>query len=381
MIGVLLAALAATWIAYCVLLYPLIVFVAGSWRPMAVRTSKTHRPVVTLIVTARNEEKSISDKLRNALASHYPEERLRVLLVSDGSTDRTVELAHAVRDANPGRVDVLAFEESRGKTAALMDGIAIARGASEVLVVTDANSFFEPDAVAQLVSNFADERVGCVAGELRYLSRSGERAYRGMENKLREWESRIGVSVGAEGAIYAVRADVVPELPPDLIDDFTIPLLIQASGRRVVYESRAVAHEEFLLSWRQQYSRRKRIVNRCVRSSWFVPGLYNPVRYPLASLAFLSHRMLRWTIALPVGTLLVVALLHGRSSYPLNLLALMPALYLAWVTMGWLVRDKQGLPRLVYAALFATCTVWAMLLGVLSAVRGERVVKWTPQRA
>ncbi|MBX3132784.1 MAG: glycosyltransferase [Gemmatimonadaceae bacterium] len=369
------------WISYCVFIYPIIVSIAGRMRPVEVRADSLYMPKVTLIVTARNEEASVLQKLRNALASEYPADRLRVLLVSDGSTDRTVELANELKSLNGERLDILPFAGSRGKTAALMDGIERVRHSSDVIVISDANSIFAPDAVARLVANFADERVGCVAGELRYQSKTGEKAYRGVENKLREMESRIGVSVGAEGAIYAVRAADVPTIRGDLIDDFTIPLLIQSRGRLVAYESLAVANEEFFLDWRQQYARRRRIVNRCIRSSVVVPGLYNPFRTPLASFAFISHRLMRWTIAVPLLTLLVVAALQVTSAYPWNLIAVTPAMFAGWVALGTLLRDQSGVPRVLSMGLFGTLAVTAMAHGVFSAVRGERVVQWKPQRS
>lgn len=375
------ALLAATWIVYCVVLYPAIVSLLGKFRALPVRQSQGRSVRVTMIVTARNEEKSIAAKIENSLLSDYPPDKLNLLVVSDGSTDRTVECASVLAEKHPGRLEILAFEENRGKTAALMDGVERVRDSCDVVVFSDANSFFRSDAVSALVRNFGDETVGCVGGELRYRSVSGEKAYRGMENRIREWESRIGVSVGAEGAIYAARSTLVPRLSAELIDDFTIPLLIQASGHRVVYEPHAIAEEEFRLEWSQQFWRRKRIVNRCVRSSMQVPGLYNPFRAPLPSFAFVSHRMLRWLIGLPAATLLLIGLAASVAGWPWAIGAVASGGFIAWVLAGWMLRRWTGCPRVLQVGLFGASAVVAMLLGVVSALRGVKVVKWNPQRS
>ncbi|HEY6065587.1 MAG TPA: glycosyltransferase family 2 protein, partial [Thermoanaerobaculia bacterium] len=205
--------------------------VAGSW------------PSVDVLVSAFDEEASIGPRVANLLAQEYPGP-VTVSIGCDGCRDRTAERA---REAGDARVHVTEFSQRRGKAAVLDD--LVARSTGDVVVFTDANSSFAPDAVTRLVGRFADPAVGAVCGRLRLDPADGngsspETEFWDSETRLKEAEGRLGICLGANGAIYAARRELVSPLPPGTaLDDFLIPARIAADGHRVEFAGDAVARE------------------------------------------------------------------------------------------------------------------------------------------
>lgn len=192
--------------------------------------------------------------------------------------------------------------ERRGKTAGLNAVLPRLRG--EIVVFSDANAMYEPDAIRRLVRGFGDPQVGGVVGEARYLqgtlttARVGERVYWGYEIRLKRYETALGAMVGGDGAIYAIRKGLWWPLPDNAINDFLNPLQIVAAGWRVVYEPDAVCYEEAAGAVRREWKRRVRIVGRSWRAVFQVPQLLNPFRFGLFTLCLVSHKVLRWLSAL-----------------------------------------------------------------------------------
>ncbi|MDW8309678.1 MAG: glycosyltransferase family 2 protein, partial [Verrucomicrobiales bacterium] len=184
------------------------------------------------------------DRIANLLASRYPPERLEVILVSDGSTDQTAELARAFGDT---RLRVLERPVRTGKAECLNAGVAAARG--EIVVFADARQQFDPDTLARLVAPFRDARVGAVSGQLLVAhpataAGGGVDAYWRLERRLREAEARWDSCIGCTGAVYAIRRALYHPLPPDtVLDDVIVPMRIAAAGYRVVFEPDAIARD------------------------------------------------------------------------------------------------------------------------------------------
>jgi len=203
-------------------------------------------PSVTLLVPAYNEEHSLGAKLESCVALDYPKGQLQILVLSDGSTDGTVAVAKQYADRG---VEVLAFEENRGKLAVLRDGVERARG--EIVAFSDAACRLEPDSLRRLVRPFADPRVGCVSGVYRVLRPeqaalgSEEGFYWRYETFIKQCESDLASILGAHGSLYAIRRELCPDLSKVRInDDYEVPVHIVAAGHRAVYAPDAVACEE-----------------------------------------------------------------------------------------------------------------------------------------
>jgi cellulose synthase/poly-beta-1,6-N-acetylglucosamine synthase-like glycosyltransferase len=374
--------LSGTCAAYTYLLYPagvrLLARLRGSRRPPPAPPG--YCPRVALVISAYNEQAVIRAKLENSLSQDYPAGRLEIWVSSDGSTDATCGIVRAIADAHP-RVRLMAHPANRGKTAALQDTVHALPRHVNVVVFSDANSMYRPDAVRHLVSHFADPEVGCVAGELVYRTGCGEGTYRSYENGIKWAQSRLGAPVAAEGSIFAIRRSLMPDLQTDSLEDMVIPFRIAAAGYRVVYEPRAVSEEQFTLSLQAQWSRRRRIINRALRALPSIPEARNPFRGGWMAFHFLSHRLMRWLspfflIAGWAGLCLIsVSGVPGSGTAGAlaggAVLAALLGVLMEW--RGWGPR----LVRLVGAFVIANS---AVLAGALSVLLRIKLVTWSPER-
>ncbi|MFB3879853.1 MAG: glycosyltransferase family 2 protein [Armatimonadota bacterium] len=222
-------------------------------------------PSVTVVVAAWNEAGTIADKIENTLGQSYPAELLEMVVVSDGSTDGTDEIVQRYA-ASTGRVRLLRTGGQQGKSLALNLGVPEARG--EIVVLTDANATFAPDAVERLVGRFADPRVGAVSGELKYRTSGGldegEGAYWRYEQRVKLLESAGRRLFGANGSIYAIRKELFRPLHPVDVNDLRIPYEALLRGYAVVLEPAAVSYERPAPSLWGEYRRKVRIMSRAI---------------------------------------------------------------------------------------------------------------------
>ncbi|MGH2955231.1 MAG: glycosyltransferase, partial [Solirubrobacterales bacterium] len=204
----------------------------------AAETTDAELPAVSLMIAAHDEEAVIERRIANARCLDYPAERLQLIVASDGSVDRTVELAERAG------ADVVLDLPRAGKVAAL--NAAVERASGSVLAFSDANAGWEPDALRRLVERLADPEVGYVCGAVRFDDPGGdnqEGLYWRYEMAVRELESKLGGITAGNGAINAVRRDAYVSLPPGRGQDICFPFLMVKRGLRPVYEPRALASE------------------------------------------------------------------------------------------------------------------------------------------
>jgi len=304
---------------------------------------------VTLIISAYNEEGVIRRKLINALALDYPKDTLEILVVSDCSTDGTDAIVKSFQEQG---VTLLRLEERHGKTYGLNQAVAIARG--EVIVFSDANAMYEPDTIWKLVRHFADEGVGYVVGESRYMTNDSsatrnENFYWKYEQFLKRKESDTGSVVGGDGALYAIRKVLYEPLGTADINDFVNPLQIIAKGYSGVYEPDAVCWEETAGTYQGEFRRKIRIVNRALRGLWQVRQVLNPLKYGLFSWKLVSHKLIRWFVPLLLITAFLsnLALIdrEGFQSHPYytRLFAIQGLFYFLAILGYVLVRAKSSI--------------------------------------
>ena len=373
-----IVALSLCWLIYTYCLYPYGVRLMASWFGQPVVHGEAC-PSVVMIISAFNEAQVIERKLVNALELDYPEDRLEIWVSSDGSDDGTNEIVRRVARACP-RIHLAAYSVNRGKTAALMQTLRTVPGSVGVVVFSDANSMYRPDALRKLVRNFADPRVGCVAGELAYKGASGEATYRLYENRIKLAQSRLGAPLTAEGSIFAVRRSLIPAVDGTLLEDMIIPLRVAASGYRVVYEPEAVSIEDFRLDAQSQWRRRARIVNRAVRSLRAVPEAWNPFRGGLTVVHFVSHRVMRWLAPFFLLGGYLASLLLLWQNGPVKVVGVMGLIGLVWVSAGWAaLRAGTGIAWLTFPFTFCLANL-AAAAGVLTALVGVKRIRWTPVR-
>jgi cellulose synthase/poly-beta-1,6-N-acetylglucosamine synthase-like glycosyltransferase len=230
-------------LVYIYIGYPFLIFILGKIFSKPVSKAEINIPV-TILIAAYNEEGDIEATVRNKLEQEYPSDLLEIIIISDGSTDRTDEIVNSIQDP---RVRLLRQEPRAGKTSALNMAVPHAKG--EILVFSDANSISAPDALSKLIQNFSDPGVGYVTGKMVYTDPDGTivgdgcTAYMKYENFLRRIESRLGSVVGVDGGIDAVRKKLYRPMNPDQLPDFVLPLKIVEQGYRVVYEPEAILQE------------------------------------------------------------------------------------------------------------------------------------------
>lgn len=360
--------------AYTYAGYPLLLGALARMRPQPV-TKADIRPTVSLIIAAHNEEVCIREKLDNSLALDYPREKLQILVASDASTDCTDEIV--AENAAQG-VLLCPVAEHRGKSHAQNRAVEASTG--EVLVFSDANSVYEPDAIAKLVRNLADPSVGYVSGELRYRKArsaigAGEGLYWRYETWTKRRESETGNIINGNGAIYAVpRAHFVP-VPDDTGADIWLPLTQIRRGLRTVHEPEAVAYEETSLTAADEYGRKHRSIARAIRVLTGNLSVLNPLRYGLTSVKLLSHRHLRYLVPYFIVALFILNLFLLSSSFFRITMAAQIAFY-GMALLGARLQ-KRGERLLLFYVPYYFCVVnFAALRGALRFLRGERVQVW-----
>lgn len=338
--------------------YPLLLWVGASlFRKRHER--RDGFPSVSMVVAAWNEEGLIRKKIENLLSQNYPKGKIELIIVSDGSTDRTNEILKEF--ASLIRYD--AFEEHRGKAAALNKGVELARG--EIIVFADVRQEFEPDAVKNLAANFADKTVGSVSGELVLRDQSnavGEAIdfYWNYEKWIRNKESCIDSMVGATGAIYAIRKGLYRPIPSDtILDDVLIPMQIVLVGYRAVFEPTAIAYDRKVTHYQAELRRKIRTLAGNYQILLLCPALLNPFRNRLFFF-YLSHKILRLLIPFFLIFLLTANLFLSGVFYRFFLMVQLAA-YCLGIAGTLLQREKLPYRIVTVPAAFLVLNYAAMM--------------------
>jgi cellulose synthase/poly-beta-1,6-N-acetylglucosamine synthase-like glycosyltransferase len=330
-------------------------------------------PSVALVVAAHNEEAVIGERLEDALRLDYPRERLEIVVALDGSSDGTRGVVERFADQGVRLLDL-----PRGGQLAAQNAGAKATTA-EVIAFTDANSLWEPDAMRQLVRNFADSEVGYVCGRLRLEAPDGGDSREGLywryELWLREKESDCGSITAGNGAIYAVRRSEFLELANGHAHDLGLPFRLRRRGLRSVYEPAAIAHE---LALATTDAERRRKVRMLSQAWWEIlhGGMLDPRgQPPLYFAALLSHRGIRYAS----GPLHLIALVTGLALAPWDRAARrLLALQLGFVALALVGRRKPTLP-IAGAAWYYVVVTAASAEGLVRALKGP-LRTWAPLR-
>ena len=308
-----LAVVFYSYIGYGILLYVLVkmknLLKKGSRRE--VPGSPPFEPETTLIVSAYDEEDFIAQKIENTLKLDYPASKLKLIFITDGSSDRTPDIVRAYP-----AIRLLHQPERRGKIAAM--NRAIKEVTTPYVIFSDANTLLNTECVREMVKHYADPRVGGVAGEKKVISDpgsqsavSGEGLYWRYESALKKLDAELYSVVGAAGELFSVRTALFEETAENIIiEDFVQSLKICMKGFIIQYEPQAYAMETASLSMKDEEKRKIRICAGAFQAMTLLAPLFNPFRYPVLSFQFLSHRILRWTLC-PVC--LVILLLSNSA--------------------------------------------------------------------
>jgi cellulose synthase/poly-beta-1,6-N-acetylglucosamine synthase-like glycosyltransferase len=334
------------------------------------RTGPVEWPHVTIVLAAFDEESCIREKVENCLAVDYPPDRLDVVVGCDGCTDRTAEIA---RHSGRGRVRVVELAPRQGKASVLARLVPSAPG--DVVVLTDANTSFEPGAIRALARRFRDPSVGAVVGRLRLRTRDGggEGLYWAYETFLKYLEGKLGCVLGANGGLYAIRRILFPAIPADTItDDFVIPLRIAVRGWKVPYEPTAVAHEDAPDDPVAEFGRRARIGAGNWQALARLPDLLDP-RSGFVAFAFVSHKLLRWAAPFLLALALLASFVGAMTPGAWGCRTLLAA-QVAFYTLAAAGEQGAGAPGRT-ARYFVTMNA-ALAVGWWRFARGTQRAAW-----
>lgn len=339
----------------------------------------TSAPSVSVVISAYNEARHIEATVRNKLLQRYPGS-LEILVASDGSTDGTDEIVRRIAADEP-RVSLHRQEPRAGKTSALNDLVTKASG--EILVFSDANSLYDGEAIAHLVSNFADPAVGYVTGRMIYVNPDGtpvgdgNTAYMRYENSLRATETALGSVVGVDGGVDAVRRRLYRPMRADQLPDFVLPLDVVSQGYRVVYEPAALLTEDALSEGGAEYRMRVRVALRALWALTDKAALLRGEAGLLFAWQLWSHKLLRYLSFVPFVVAWVAGLvltLTGGAPLLVVLFALYNAVLL--LALAGAAGLTVGPARYAY---------YFLLLNLASAkatwryLKGEKQVLWQPR--
>lgn len=281
-----------TVIVYVYIGYPLIIACVARLFPQA-RPEPLSKPEISLIIPAYNEEAVISQKIENCFALDYPKEKLDILVIADGSDDRTVDIVKSYE--NKG-VRLLYTEERQGKTAAVNRAVGFALG--EIIVFSDANNMFSRDALQHLMHPFADKEVGAVSGAKIIQKGDGllgdsEGLYWKYESFIKNQETRVGCCTCVVGEIYAVRKNLLTVWPKSIInDDSYMAMNVLKQGFRIIYTDKARSVERISPSAREEVTRRSRIIAGRLQILSIL-GTLMPWYRPMVCWMLISHKFLR----------------------------------------------------------------------------------------
>lgn len=338
-----------TYIGYGIVLY-ILVKIKELFKKPSPKILSSPLPEVTLFIAAYNEQDIVRTKMENCHTLSYPADKLKIVWVTDGSNDQTNQLLKEYQD-----VEILFQPERRGKTAALNRGMQYIT--TPYVIFTDANTMLNKEAITEIVRQFSDPKVGCVAGEKRVEISSaqgataGEGMYWKYESALKRLDDRLYSAVGAAGELFAIKSSLFEEMPADtLLDDFILSLRIAQKGYKIAYCKEAYATETASLNMQEEEKRKIRITAGGLQSIWRLRSLFNVFRHPILSFQYISHRVLRWTIT-PFALFLLIPLniLLACSGKPIYILfLLLQTLFYTMAFVGYKMEQKNIRNKLLF---------------------------------
>jgi cellulose synthase/poly-beta-1,6-N-acetylglucosamine synthase-like glycosyltransferase len=335
-------------------------------------------PAVDVIIAAYNEENQIKSRVQNLLKLDYPQEKINIIVASDGSTDATVKVVNSFTQANIHCLDL----PRQGKIFALNKAVKMAT--SDILVFTDANTIFHTLALQKLVQNFADPSVGGVCGNQDYLQpqqngniKTGETIYWSFDKWMKSLQSRTGSIVSADGAIYTIKKSLFPEIKTSAVtDDFAISTAVIAKGYRLVYEPEALAFEPANRKDSTDFKRKLRIINRGLAGVALRKELLNPFRYGYYAVILFSHKILRRLVPVLLILLFVTNMILINESWFYTITATGQLLFYLFAFLGFLSSRK----KIFYIPYYFVLSNTASLVALWQVLSGKRIERWQPIR-
>lgn len=374
---------------YTYLGYGLILFIIVRARRLLGLSAKNnsgddgYEPEVTLFIAAYNEKDYVAPKMSNTRELDYPESKLKVVWVTDGSDDGTPDEA-----SKYSGVEVYHLPERNGKIGAMNRGMQFVK--SPIVVFCDANTMLGRESIRRIVKLFSNPKVGCVSGEKRIFTKekdaaagAGEGLYWRYESALKKWDAELYSVVGAAGELFAIRTELYREVEHDtLLDDFIISLRVASEGYTIQYDPEAYAIESASSDVKEELKRKVRISAGGIQSVIRLWPLLNIFKYRTLSFQYISHRVLRWTLAplalaliLPVNFILAM----GEGFSPLGLysiLLVLQVLFYLSALLGWYLANRLIKVKILFIPYYFFIMNLSVFLGLKRYIKGSQSVNW-----
>jgi len=345
----------------------------------------SYEPEVTLFVAAYNEKDSIEAKMQNTLSLDYPKDKIKNVWVTDGSDDGTPDILRQYPE-----VEIYHLPERSGKIAAMNRGMQFVR--TPIVIFSDGNTLLGKESIRRIVKLFADPKVGCVSGEKRIFSKDTAAATEGVywkyESLLKRLDAQLYSVVGAAGELFAVRTNLFQIVEPDtLLDDFIVSLRIAQQGYTIQYDPDAYAIENPSANVREELKRKIRISAGGIQSVIRLRSLLNPFKYGWLSFQYISHRVLRWTLA-PLGLLflllsnLLIIVQQGVMNFSTfyTWFFWLQIIFYFLAFMGWYLEEKRIKLKLLYIPFYFFIMNFAVYLGFYRYIQKKQSVNWERAR-
>jgi len=366
-------------VAYALIGYPMVLLILRRLLRQPHRIDETYEPTVTLLIPAYNEAVVLAEKLKNSLQLDYPRERLRILVVSDGSTDGTNAIAQEYAEQG---VELLPLSSNCGKISAMNTGMKTVK--SEITIFSDANVFYSPLTLRKLVRHFAAPHVGGVSGKVMLLNNDlsyaiAENKYYNIEHMVQQIESETGSQIGADGAMYAVRSSLYQYPPPDtVLDDFVISMGIIRQGFRLLHDPEALGHEQNRADMSNEFQRKARIIAGGIQA--LLRGqAHPPIKDVLNWFKLISHKILRWLLGPMSLSLLLLIIFYMQNPTQLAgnmdaVVGILNGCFLLWFAVVLIPGIRRfTVPNLCYYFLVMLA---ASLVGCWRGLLGSQPVTW-----
>jgi cellulose synthase/poly-beta-1,6-N-acetylglucosamine synthase-like glycosyltransferase len=372
-----------TYIGYGILLYMIIKIRRFTGKSKLSVLDDSFEPEVTLFIAAYNEKEFVEQKIRNSSELDYPREKLHMVWVTDGSNDGTPDELKKYND-----ITILHTPERNGKIGAMNRGMAFVH--TPFVVFCDANTILGKESIRRIVRLFSNPRVGCVSGEKRIFAKekdtasgAGEGLYWKYESQLKKWDAELYSVVGAAGELFAIRTELYQEVEKDtLLDDFIISLRVAQNGYTIQYDPDAYAIETASANVKEELKRKIRISAGGIQSVFRLRSLLNFFKYGVLSFQYISHRVLRWTLAplslllmLPVG--LVLALEDGIFTFHFYaILFWVQLLFYLAALLGWYLENRSIRLKILFVPYYFFIMNLSVFLGLKRILKKSQSVNW-----
>lgn len=381
------------WIFLCVIIYTyvgyaLVLFLLLKIKKAFIKqpetTTENYEPEVCLFVTAYNEKDFVHQKVKNSYSLDYPKNKIQYLWITDGSTDGTPELLRQYEG-----LEVSHLVERRGKMHAMNRGMKMVK--APIVIFSDTNTVLCKNAIREIVKQFSNKKVGCVAGEKRIIEKqadgaaaAGEGLYWKYESWVKNMDAELNSAVGAVGELFAIRTELFEDVETDtLLDDFMISLRIAQRGYKIAYTPNAYAEETASLNVQEEMKRKIRIAAGGIQTIFRLKSLLNPFKNGILSWQYFSHKVLRWTLApvslfllLIVNLLIVIqnSLWIPQSFFGYFFLIQIFCYLLA--AIGWYFENKKTRLKLVFVPYYFVSINYASIRGIFRFFKGKQSVNW-----